>query len=126
MKPARLLLVCWAAWAWLSPAGASPEAAPRQLSGSSLPQPTSDRLERARQAQPTRAALLDIAVTATQSPRTVLPGESGLLLLSISINNSYPSLLGGPKTLTSLRLTNTNAGPGNVPDRNAELGNLLL
>src|SRR2546425_12823049 len=57
------------------------------------------------------AALLNVAVSMSQSVRTVGPGWTDVLLATVAIDNGY-TVLGGPRFVETLRLTNTTAGPG--------------
>src|SRR5262249_45339332 len=68
------------------------------------------------------AALVNISVSASQATRTVHPGDADVVLMTIAINNSTL----GPRTLSTLRLTNTTTGPGATADLDAELGSVRL
>ncbi len=72
---------------------------------------------------PSSATLLSLTVGATQTPRVASPGAADLLLLSITITNNDPLF---PRSLRSLRVTNTTSGTGSVAQKDAELGTCRL
>ena len=63
-----------------------------------------------------------MAVSASQTASGVRPGDRGRTLLQIAFQNQFPS----SRTLTSLRLTNDTAGPGDDDQRDAELGEVSV
>ncbi|HEU5310493.1 MAG TPA: hypothetical protein VFV24_03470, partial [Candidatus Eisenbacteria bacterium] len=63
-----------------------------------------------------------ITAEASQVPATVRPGDRARALLQLSLQNQFPS----SRTVTSIRLTNATAGPGDVDQRDAELGDVSL
>jgi hypothetical protein len=101
-----------------APGRARPAAPSRAAPAAALP-------AAADSASPASPMVLNIVVGATQSPVTVHPGDAGVVLMAIQIDNTY-TMLGGPRVLRSLRLTNTTGGPGSVADRDAELGTVRL
>jgi hypothetical protein len=61
-------------------------------------------------------------VDANQNVRSVLPGESGVELITVDAANGSID----PTYLTQLTLTNTTSGPGTVAQRDAELDSLAV
>jgi len=72
---------------------------------------------------PAQVAALDMALSATQTPSTLRPGATDVVLYRLSLTWSG---LVSSRRLQSLRLTNTSTGPGSIADRDAELGSVRL
>ena len=69
------------------------------------------------------AAILDMTVSASQSPSTVSPGKPDATLFSLTLTWNGPA---SSRTLRTLRLSNTTTGPGTPAQRDAELGTVRL
>jgi len=63
-----------------------------------------------------------IGLAAQQAGRAVLPGERGVVLFTATVTNYYPT----SQTLQSLRFEDKTVGPGDVDQRDAEMGDLHL
>ena len=85
------------------------------------PEPTASR-GGSRPGSTLEPEVLDIAVTGTQSPRSLLPGLTQITLLTLELANSYPV----SHTLTGLAVQNTTTGPGNQAQKDGELGQVSL